>query len=98
MGAGEHVDAVDLVQGEPIEQPPERRPARHRRPRPAEALRGKRDPAGGGKREAVGAARHRARRAEAAAPLKRSSVNDADRLRKYLARFGLDWRAVGADA
>ena len=71
MGAHEHVDAVDLVQSEPIEQPPERRPARHRRPRPAEALRGKRDPAGGGKREAVGAARHGERRAEAGPPLKR---------------------------
>lgn len=29
---------------------------------------------------------------------KKSSVNDADRLRKYLARFGLDWKRVaGAD-
>ena len=28
--------------------------------------------------------------------LKRSSANDADRLRKYLARFGLDWAAVSA--
>jgi transcriptional regulatory protein RtcR len=28
----------------------------------------------------------------------RTTVNDADRLRKYLARFGLDWpRASGAD-
>jgi transcriptional regulatory protein RtcR len=25
---------------------------------------------------------------------KKTSVNDADRLRKYLARFGLDWGAV----
>ncbi len=27
----------------------------------------------------------------------RASVNDADRLRKYLARFGLDWSAIAAD-
>ncbi|WP_026597644.1 hypothetical protein [Methylosinus sp. sav-2] len=26
----------------------------------------------------------------------RSSVNDADRLRKYLARFELDWKAISA--
>ncbi|MBV9884073.1 MAG: RNA repair transcriptional activator RtcR, partial [Sphingomonadaceae bacterium] len=32
----------------------------------------------------------------AASRLKRSSANDADRLRKYLARFGLDWKAVSA--
>jgi transcriptional regulatory protein RtcR len=25
---------------------------------------------------------------------KKSRANDADRLRKYLQRFGLDWRAV----
>ncbi len=25
---------------------------------------------------------------------RKSSANDADRLRKYLARFGLDWEAV----
>ncbi|HTU11862.1 MAG TPA: RNA repair transcriptional activator RtcR [Allosphingosinicella sp.] len=30
----------------------------------------------------------------AASRLRRSSANDADRLRKYLARFGLDWAAV----
>jgi transcriptional regulatory protein RtcR len=30
----------------------------------------------------------------AASRLKRSSANDADRLRKYLARFGLDWAQV----
>jgi transcriptional regulatory protein RtcR len=28
----------------------------------------------------------------AASRTKRASTNDADRLRKYLARFGLDWR------
>jgi transcriptional regulatory protein RtcR len=27
---------------------------------------------------------------------RKRSVNDADRLRKYLARFGLDWKALGA--
>lgn len=32
----------------------------------------------------------------AASRLRRSSANDADRLRKYLARFGLDWGRVGA--
>jgi len=32
----------------------------------------------------------------AASRLRRSSANDADRLRKYLARFGLDWAAVSA--
>ena len=30
----------------------------------------------------------------AASRLRRSSANDADRLRKYLARFGLDWNGV----
>ena len=30
----------------------------------------------------------------AASRLRRSSANDADRLRKYLARFGLDWETV----
>jgi transcriptional regulatory protein RtcR len=33
----------------------------------------------------------------AASRLRRSSANDADRLRKYLARFGLEWAAVCAD-
>ncbi len=28
----------------------------------------------------------------AASRAKRASTNDADRLRKYLARFGIDWR------
>jgi transcriptional regulatory protein RtcR len=32
----------------------------------------------------------------AASRARRASVNDADRLRKYLARFGLDWDAVRA--
>jgi transcriptional regulatory protein RtcR len=32
----------------------------------------------------------------AATRQKRSSVNDSDRLRKYLARFGLDWARVMA--
>jgi transcriptional regulatory protein RtcR len=32
----------------------------------------------------------------AASRLRRSSANDADRLRKYLGRFGLDWNAVAA--
>jgi transcriptional regulatory protein RtcR len=32
----------------------------------------------------------------AASRLRRSSANDADRLRKYLARFGLDWVTVSA--
>ncbi|WP_119303645.1 RNA repair transcriptional activator RtcR [Dongia deserti] len=36
------------------------------------------------------------RRLFAASRLKRSSSNDADRLRKYLARFGLDWSSVHA--
>ena len=26
--------------------------------------------------------------------MQKTSTNDADRLRKYLARFGLDWEAV----
>jgi transcriptional regulatory protein RtcR len=30
----------------------------------------------------------------AASRAKKSSVNDADRLRKYLARFGLEWKAL----
>jgi transcriptional regulatory protein RtcR len=35
----------------------------------------------------------------AATRQKRSSVNDSDRLRKYLARFGLDWaRVAGVSA
>lgn len=32
----------------------------------------------------------------AASRTKRASTNDADRLRKYLARFGLDWQGVAA--
>ncbi len=32
----------------------------------------------------------------AASRAQRTSVNDADRLRKYLARFGLDWERVSA--
>jgi transcriptional regulatory protein RtcR len=32
----------------------------------------------------------------AASRTRRSSANDADRLRKYLARFGLDWVALSA--
>ena len=32
----------------------------------------------------------------AASRLRRSTANDADRLRKYLARFGLDWTAITA--
>lgn len=31
----------------------------------------------------------------AASRAQRTSVNDADRLRKYLARFGLDWEGLG---
>lgn len=34
----------------------------------------------------------------AASRAKKASVNDADRLRKYLARFGLDWEAASARA
>ncbi len=30
----------------------------------------------------------------AASRARKSSVNDADRLRKYLARFGLSWKAI----
>ncbi|PXA99534.1 transcriptional regulator [Nostoc sp. 3335mG] len=33
----------------------------------------------------------------AASRTQRASTNDADRLRKYLARFGLDWRSVAED-
>lgn len=33
----------------------------------------------------------------AASRARRTSANDADRLRKYLARFGLDWASVSAD-
>lgn len=33
----------------------------------------------------------------AASRTRRTSANDADRLRKYLARFGLDWGAVAGD-
>ena len=32
----------------------------------------------------------------AASRRQRTSTNDADRLRKYLARFGLDWERVRA--
>ena len=32
----------------------------------------------------------------AAARARRTSANDADRLRKYLARFGLEWNALVA--
>ena len=34
----------------------------------------------------------------AASRQQRTSTNDADRLRKYLARFGLDWERVRASA
>jgi transcriptional regulatory protein RtcR len=27
----------------------------------------------------------------------KTSANDADRLRKYLARFGIDWKSLRAD-
>lgn len=37
------------------------------------------------------------RRLFAASRARRTSVNDADRLRKYLARFDLDWRTVASD-
>jgi hypothetical protein len=62
MGADEDVDAVDLVQAEPVQRAPERSPAGHRPPRHAEALRGQRDPAGGGERKNVGA--HHARKGD----------------------------------
>ena len=32
----------------------------------------------------------------AASRTRKSSVNDADRLRKYLARFGIDWKQLAA--
>jgi transcriptional regulatory protein RtcR len=35
------------------------------------------------------------RRLFAASRSRKASPNDADRLRKYLARFGLSWSAVG---
>jgi hypothetical protein len=53
MGAGEDVDAVDLVEREPIEGAAERAPIGHRTARRAEALRGERDPARGGEGEGV---------------------------------------------
>jgi transcriptional regulatory protein RtcR len=34
----------------------------------------------------------------AASRAQKTSANDADRLRKYLARFGLDWQAVTGGA
>ncbi len=58
MGAGEDVDAVDLVEGEAIEGAAEIAPRDGGRPRRAEALRGERDPARGGEGEGVGASRH----------------------------------------
>jgi transcriptional regulatory protein RtcR len=38
------------------------------------------------------------RRLFAVSRLEKASANDADRLKKYLARFGLDWRLVSASA
>jgi len=37
------------------------------------------------------------RRLFAASRARKKAANDADRLRKYLARFGLDWRLISAD-
>jgi transcriptional regulatory protein RtcR len=34
----------------------------------------------------------------AASRSQKASINDADRLRKYLARFGLDWRMIAGEA
>ena len=34
----------------------------------------------------------------AASRAQRASTNDADRLRKYLARFGIDWATIKASA
>ena len=70
MGPGQHVDAVDLVQPQPVEIAAKRRPVGYRRLRGAEALRRQRDPPGGCKRKRVGSAGHGATRAEAAHRLK----------------------------
>ena len=52
MGAREDVDAVDLVQAQPIQQPQQPASAdRARRPRPGQALRRQSDAPGGGKGE-----------------------------------------------
>ena len=90
MGAGEHVDAVDLVQRQPIEIAAERRPARHRPARRAEALRGKRDPARGGEgkelsdRRVIPAAEQKRRRRSSPSllsrPRARSGGNGRDSL------------------
>jgi hypothetical protein len=53
MGAGEHVDAVDLVQAEPLDDAAKPGRAGRRRPARAEALRRQRDPARGGGGEGV---------------------------------------------
>jgi transcriptional regulatory protein RtcR len=37
------------------------------------------------------------RRLFAVSRSRKGSTNDADRLRKYLARFGLDWKRLGND-
>ena len=66
MGAGEDVDAVDLVQAEPGDGAGEMAGGHRRRAGDAEALRGERDPPGGGEAEAFGSGAHRRSRAERA--------------------------------
>ncbi|MEA3033650.1 MAG: 4-hydroxy-tetrahydrodipicolinate reductase, partial [Sphingomonadales bacterium] len=52
MGAGQHVDAVDLEQAQPVGEGEEAaRVHRSRRPRPVEPLGGEHDPASGGERQ-----------------------------------------------
>ena len=54
MGAGEHVDAVDLVQPEPLDGAAEVPLVDGGRPALREALRRERDAAGVGERDALG--------------------------------------------
>jgi len=54
MGTGEHVDAVDLVERQPVERAPKPAPADEGRAPRAESLRGQRDPPRGGQRDCAG--------------------------------------------
>ena len=54
MGAGDDVDAVDLMQRQPLDLTPELHLADLGGPRTAKTLCGKRDPAGLRKRQGVG--------------------------------------------
>jgi len=60
MGPDQHADAVDLVQREAVDGPPQMTGVDRGRPRRAEPLRGERDPPRGLERQRFDLARHAA--------------------------------------